>query len=57
VATVLLLLIVIVSLVAHRLIIEIPIDSIMGIAPPHWILFVILLLILSWLLEDDSRIL
>jgi hypothetical protein len=54
VAIVLLCLIAIVSILAHYLIIELPINSFMSLAWPQWISIVIGLLLLSWLLDDDS---
>jgi hypothetical protein len=43
------------GLIVHRLMIELPLDSFMGIAWPQWLSLVIGLLLLSWFLDDDSN--
>jgi hypothetical protein len=55
VAIVLLCAIVIASLTTYRFVLELPIDAFMTIAFPQWVGGVILLLLLSWFLDDTPR--
>jgi len=41
------------SIVLHRFTLEIPIDTMAGIDVPLWIGLAFLVLLLSWLLEED----
>jgi hypothetical protein len=55
VAIVLLCAIVIASLTTYRFVLELPIDAFMAIAFPQWVGGVILLLLLSWFLDDTPH--